>query len=72
MKFGEVIKGIRLNEELNQRDFADSIGITVSYVSMLERDIRTPSIRLLEEIEYIYNMRFNITYELNNERKRVG
>lgn len=44
---GERIMKIRLDKRMNQKDFAEAIGISGSNLSKLERDIFTPSRRTL-------------------------
>ena len=63
MELGQLLKDIRESHDLTPEDFAAFIGVTRSYLYLLEKDLRSPSIRLLEEIEYLYNLKFIVTYE---------
>jgi len=54
---GNRITRIRENCGLSQRKFADSIGISQSFLSELELGITRPSIPILLAIEYIYGFR---------------
>lgn len=43
MKLGHVLKLIRTNREMTQKDMADSLGISQNYLSLIESDKKTPS-----------------------------
>ena len=50
MTVGGNIKKLRKARGLSQFDFAKKIGISRNYVSELERDKRSPSVRTLKSI----------------------
>jgi transcriptional regulator with XRE-family HTH domain len=50
MKIGEKIKNLRLAQELTQEDLADRADLTKGFISMLERDLTSPSLDTLELI----------------------
>ena len=50
MKIGAAIKQVRSKAGLKQKDLAERCGVTAAYLSQIERDVRTPSIELLEKI----------------------
>ncbi|MDI9542291.1 MAG: helix-turn-helix transcriptional regulator, partial [Pseudomonadota bacterium] len=50
MKIGEKIKNLRLSMELTQEDLAMRADLTKGFISLLERDIQTPSLDTLELI----------------------
>ena len=50
MKIGEKIKNIRLAQELTQEDLASRSDLTKGFISLLERDLQTPSLDTLELI----------------------
>ncbi len=62
MKCGVTIKSIRDENELNMEDFGIMIGVTKGYISLLERDMRQPSIKLLTEIEKLFSVVLLLTY----------
>ena len=47
-KFATNLKNTRLAKKLSQEDFAQRAGISTSYVSMLEREQRTPPLDTVE------------------------
>tara|TARA_B100000749_G_scaffold280853_1_gene279302 strand:- start:2987 stop:3202 length:216 start_codon:yes stop_codon:yes gene_type:complete len=62
VKCGVTIKSIRDENELNMEDFGIMIGVTKGYISLLERDMRQPSIKLLTEIEKLFSVVLLLTY----------
>ncbi len=50
MKIGEKIKNLRLAQELTQEDLATRADLTKGFISLLERDLQTPSLDTLELI----------------------
>jgi transcriptional regulator with XRE-family HTH domain len=48
--FGNRIKAIRLEGKLTQEEFAELVGISVDFLSLIERGINSPSFEVLEQI----------------------
>ena len=49
-QFGIRLKAIRLERELTQEQFAELVGISVDFLSLIERGINAPSFEKLEQI----------------------
>lgn len=49
-KFTKNIRSLRLKKEMSQDALAAKAGVTVSYVSMLERGLRCPPLPTVEAI----------------------
>ena len=47
--FGNRIKAIRLESKLTQEEFAELVGISVDFLSLIERGINSPSFEVLEK-----------------------
>ena len=43
MKLGHVLKLIRTNKRMTQKEMADTLGISQNYLSLIESDKKTPS-----------------------------
>jgi transcriptional regulator with XRE-family HTH domain len=56
-KFAESLKSARLARKLSQEALATKAGISVSYVSMLERAQRSPPLDTLEALARALNVR---------------
>ena len=50
MKLGKAIKTCRIQREMNQAQLAKLAGISVSYLSLLEKDKRDPSFSTIQKI----------------------
>jgi transcriptional regulator with XRE-family HTH domain len=49
-RFAGNVRKLRGKKKLSQKILADKIGISVSYVSMLERGQRSPPLDMLEKV----------------------
>jgi transcriptional regulator with XRE-family HTH domain len=58
MKIGDVIASYRKENAITQEEFAKSIGVTVTYLSLVENDKRKPALPLLEKIATILGVSF--------------
>lgn len=47
---GKAIKLVRIQREMSQADLANAAGISVSYLSLLERGKRDPAFSVVEQI----------------------
>ncbi|SFG23781.1 ribosome-binding protein aMBF1, putative translation factor, contains Zn-ribbon and HTH domains [Desulfotomaculum arcticum] len=56
MSFGQIIRDFRVERGYTLKDLADDIGISPSYLSSIERNIRKPSIQVLKEISATLNI----------------
>ena len=48
--FGRRLKAIRRERELTQEEFAELVGISVDFLSLIERGINAPSFEKLEQM----------------------
>lgn len=49
-RFASNVRRIRAKKKLSQKALADKVGISVSYVSMLERGQRSPPLETVEKV----------------------
>jgi transcriptional regulator with XRE-family HTH domain len=49
-KFGQRIKSIRESRKLTQEQFSELVGISVDFLSLIERGINAPSFEKIEQI----------------------
>ena len=52
MNIGEAIKFCRSRRNLTQSELASRSGVSVSYLSMLEKEKRDPSLKTIEKIAF--------------------
>ena len=69
-KIGNIIKDIRLKNNLTQKEFADKYGVTYQAVSKWENGLNIPDITLLKEICDDYNLDINFLLSGNPKYKR--
>lgn len=55
-QFGRRLKGIRLERELTQEEFAELLGISVDFLSLIERGINAPSFEKLEHMAAVLKL----------------
>jgi transcriptional regulator with XRE-family HTH domain len=48
--FGNRLKAIRRGRELTQEQFAELVGISVDFLSLIERGVNAPSFEVLERM----------------------
>jgi transcriptional regulator with XRE-family HTH domain len=48
--FGKRLRTIRLERKLTQEQFAEKMGISVDFLSLIERGINAPSFETIEQI----------------------
>jgi transcriptional regulator with XRE-family HTH domain len=49
-QFGQRLRAIRAERELTQEEFAELVGISVDFLSLIERGINAPSFEVLEKM----------------------
>ena len=49
-RFGDLIRRLRLEAALSQEDLAAAAGLHSTYVSLLERGLRVPSLLVVEQL----------------------
>jgi transcriptional regulator with XRE-family HTH domain len=49
-QFGTRLKTIRLERKLTQEQFAELVGISVDFLSLIERGLNAPSFNVLEQM----------------------
>ena len=70
MPFGSVLKRLRMQNDLTQKQLADVLGISESTVGMYERGHREPAFELLETIADYFNVDMDyLTGRTDVERK---
>ncbi len=60
---GDRIKTVRIKNSLTQQAFAKSLGIAQSYLSELEKGIKTPSDTILIALSYRYEINIDWLYK---------
>ncbi len=69
MNIGKAIKLCRVQRGLNQRDLAERADISTSYLSLLERGHRDPTIGTVESIAEALNVPLTIIFFLGTNHE---
>lgn len=69
-KIGSIIKSIRVNNNLTQKEFADTLGVTYQAVSKWENGKNLPDIAILKEISEKFNIDINELLDTKVEKKK--
>ncbi len=69
-KIGNLIKKIRIDNNLTQKEFANKYGVTYQAVSKWERGINMPDISLLKEISKDFNINISELLEGNIQQTK--
>lgn len=74
MNLGLAIKTARKSIEpnINQSEFAERLGVTQSYLSLIENNVKTPSIKLLERISKEFNIPLSVIFWMGIEPTDVS
>lgn len=72
MKIGDAIQLARNKRKLSQTELAKRAGISVSYLSMLERDKRDPPISTVKKISLALGVPIEILFFLGAEGGELG
>jgi DNA-binding XRE family transcriptional regulator len=54
--FGQKLRQLRRNKHISQEQLAEALGLTVEFVSLMERGINAPSFETLEKLATVLNL----------------
>jgi transcriptional regulator with XRE-family HTH domain len=54
--FAKVLRELRLKKNLSQETFAFEVGIHRTYVSQLERGLKSPSLKIIQKISQVLGL----------------
>jgi transcriptional regulator with XRE-family HTH domain len=62
LEIGTNIKTIRTAKKIRQKELADRLGITQNYLSMVENNVKKPSLALMEKLSNILNAPLHLLF----------
>lgn len=65
-KFGQRLKAIRLARKLSQEQFAELLGISVDFLSLIERGINAPSFENLDAFSTQLDIPLSVLFDFDN------
>lgn len=63
MTFGEILKLIRLDANLTQKQLGESLALARSYISEIESSDKIPSVNLVSKVSRLYNITISVYCE---------
>lgn len=71
MNIGRNIKIIRISKQLSQKRLAKEVGITPTYLSLIENEVKKPSLSLIEKLSQVLGIPLTLlfgelTFSANN------
>jgi transcriptional regulator with XRE-family HTH domain len=69
-RFGERLRHIRLSRRLTQEQFAETLNISVDFLSLMERGRNAPSFETLDRISKRLRMPVSELFMFDGERNR--
>lgn len=66
--FGKKLRKIRRHQDLTQEKFAELLGVSVEFVSNMERGVNAPSFETLEKIAEVFDLPFNELFTFEEEK----
>ena len=64
-KFGQRLRAIRLERKLSQERFAELLGISVDFLSLIERGINAPSFENLDAFSTQLKMPLSVLFDFD-------
>ena len=69
-QFGTRLRSIRQERKLTQEEFAELVGISVDFLSLIERGINAPSFEVLEKIAHGLKLPVMALFEFQKQPRR--
>lgn len=71
MNIGKAIKVCRTQKDLSQKELAKKAGVSISYLSLLERNKREANIHIIKNIAHALDIPLSILIFLASEKKEL-
>ncbi len=66
--FGKRLRKIRRHRDLTQERLAELLGVSVEFVSNMERGVNAPSFETIEKIAEVFNLPFSELFTFEEEK----
>jgi transcriptional regulator with XRE-family HTH domain len=70
--FGNRLKAIRLDRKVTQEEFAELVGISVDFLSLIERGLNSPSFGALERMADRLDLQVRELFDFRKPTRAVG
>lgn len=72
MNIGKTIKILRIGLQIKQRDFAEKLGVSPNYISLLENNKKEPSLSLLRKVAKALGVPVGFLFINEEPAPRIG
>lgn len=66
VQFGRQLRKMRRDRDMTQEQFSESVGISVDFLSLMERGINAPSFETLERIARVLKVRVHDLFDFRS------
>jgi transcriptional regulator with XRE-family HTH domain len=66
--FGKKLRKVRRHNDFTQERLAELLGLSVEFVSNMERGVNAPSFETIEKIAEVFNVPFNELFNFEEEK----
>lgn len=66
--FGKKLRKIRRHKDLTQERLAELLGVSVEFVSNMERGVNAPSFETIEKIAEVFDLPFSELFTFEEEK----
>jgi len=71
MQIGSTIKSLRVQKGISQKDLAARVGITASYLSLVENDIKQPNMGTVVKISKAIGIPAEVLFFLSLDKSKL-
>jgi len=66
-KFGKRLRYLRRNHDLTQEEFAERVGVSVDFISNVERGVNAPSFETIEKFAFVLKISVHELFLYNED-----
>lgn len=66
-KFGKRLRHLRMQHGLTQEQLAEAVGLSVDFVSNLERSVNAPSFETLEKLSEVFRLEIRELFDFTED-----
>jgi transcriptional regulator with XRE-family HTH domain len=71
-QFGRRLRRLRLSKDITQERFAESLGISITFLGLIERGVNAPSFETIEQISRVLRVPVAELFTFSAQEKVAG
>lgn len=68
-KFGKALAALRIKQKISQEELADRLDLHRTYISQIERGLKSPSLRVLDRIADYFNLKLSQLFKIVEDHR---